>query len=746
MGECRGQDLMKHRPEAVAGLAIPPDRVGSGSGSFAVYSAVRTEKLPACPVRSPAARSGPSAMSACLTTRREADGVAWIIFARADGRANVLDRATLAALDETLGVLLADPGLTGLVLASGQERIFLAGADLHEVAALADAREAAALAREGKRIFGRLATAHVPVVAAVHGACAGGGAEVALACQWRIATDAPHTRVGLPELKLGTIPGWGGAVRATRLIGAEAALAHLLAARLRRAAEARAEGWVDEVVMPEDLPRAVAAAITRLRRERLPPARVAPPQPAALDSWAAQHRAAIERRTRGLQPAPLAALEVVAAAVSRPEAEALECETERFARLAPSSECRSAVRLFLLEQAARKPVLDGWFPARGGAGPSANRTDECAAAPSEPVRRVGVIGAGTMGAGIAHWTAVHGGEVALRDVSADGLLRALATMRERCDEAVARGWLGPSEAAAALAQVSTTTRWEGFGTCDLVVEAIVEDLDAKRALWAELETHVPRDAVLASNTSALPIERMAEVLVDRGRAIGLHFFNPVHRMPLVEVVLGPETSRTTAERALSWVRRLGKLPVLCRSAPGFIVTRTLFAYLEEALLLWGEAPETAAIDEAMLDFGWPMGPLRLMDEIGLDVTAAIVAEMARLRPERFRGSPVPERFVAEGRLGRKHYRGFYRYRADAKAGPPVAIGEPLPPDLPARALPAPPEIRERLLGRMIDEARAVLGEGVARSADDIDLALHLGAGFPAWRGGLVHWARATGRW
>jgi 3-hydroxyacyl-CoA dehydrogenase/enoyl-CoA hydratase/3-hydroxybutyryl-CoA epimerase len=674
-------------------------------------------------------------MSVCLTTRREADGVMWIVFHREDGRANVLDRGTLGALDAAVAQALADSTVRGLVLTSDHDRIFLAGADLHEVAALATAAEAAALAREGKRIMARLAAAPVPVVAAIHGACAGGGAELALACHWRIATDARETRIGLPELALGTIPGWGGGVRLTRLLGADAALAHLLGAALLEVRTAAAQGWVDEVVPRAGLAAAAMAAVERQRRAG-PPRRSAP---VAVDvpAWSERQRAAIERRTRGLQSAPLAALAVVAHAASRPEEEAMACETEHFARLTPSAECRDSVRTFFLKEAARRPSLEGWFALPHAGGSTVAKT--------EKVRRVGVVGAGTMGAGIAYWAAVHGCEVVLRDVSADGLLRALATLRARCAESTRRGSLTADEAAAACARVRSTTQWEGFGACDLVVEAVVEDLAVKRAVWAELETHVPRDAVLASNTSALPIERLAGVLVDRGRAIGLHFFNPVHRMPLVEVVLGSETSLTTAEQALAWVLQLRKLPVLCRSAPGFIVTRTLFAYLEETLHLWEQVPATAAIDEAMLDFGWPMGPLRLMDEIGLDVTAAIIAEMNELLPGRFRGSPVPARLLGEERYGRKRFCGFYRY--DAGGGGAVSgVVDPIPAAARAASLPSPDAIRQRLLGRMIAEAQAVLGEGVARSADDIDLALHLGAGFPAWRGGLVHWARASGLW
>ena len=386
--------------------------------------------------------------------------------------------------------------------------------------------------------------------------------------------------------------------------------------------------------------------------------------------------------------------------------------------------------MFFLKDAVKKLSVDAWFPGEK-AGPAA-----------AGFKKIGVVGAGVMGSGIAQWCAARGHDVVLRDVKPEYVERGLAVIRGVFDEAVARQQMKPEAAAAGLARVKTTTAWEGFGDCDLVIEAIVENVAAKQALFAELAKVVRPDCVLASNTSALPIEELTATATEPGRTIGLHFFNPVSRMPLVELVLSPHTARGTAERTLAFAKALGKSPVICKSSPGFLVTRVLFFYLNEACRLWEEGVSTETLDAALRGWGWPMGPMRLIDEVGVDVTDFIFGEMAHYFPQRFKSTTVCGRMLAAGMKGRKNgaSTGFYTY-ADGK--------EALNPAMATFASGAKSElsataIAERLNRVMIDETKRVLDEGVLKTAEDADYALLMGTGFPAFRGGLMRYAKSIG--
>lgn len=372
-----------------------------------------------------------------------------------------------------------------------------------------------------------------------------------------------------------------------------------------------------------------------------------------------------------------------------------------------------------LQAAACERTLDGW---------------EFAAAELNvrPVRRVGVIGAGVMGSGIAQWCAACGHEVILRDVNDEVLARGRRVAAELFDGAVQRGKLSAADAQAGLGRLKTTTTWDGFADCDLIIEAIVENVAVKQALFAELMAVARADALLATNTSALPLEEITAQLPDASRVVGLHFFNPVSRMPLVELILGRATARGAAEAALAFVKTLRKTPVVCRSAPGFFVTRVLFFYLNEACRLWESGVRTEALDAAMQAWGWPMGPMRLIDEVGIDVTDFIFGEMAHYFPARFERSRICGQLLAQGLKGRKNGAscGFYVYQGrDASPNPgvqPVAACE-LSAD----------EIVRRLMSVMTAEARRCVAEGVVLTEDDADFALLSGTGFPAARGGLL---------
>jgi len=665
-------------------------------------------------------------MTPTVTHFVDSDGVGWLVFDDPTARVNVFTPAVFADLRAALAALAAQP-VKAVVVMSAKERIFIAGADLKWLSKLPDVVAATAVGREGQTNLALLANLPVPVVCAIHGACAGGGMEVALACHWRIASEARETVIGLPENSIGTIPGWGGTVRLPRLIGAAAAVEHILKATLLPAAEALRIGIVDELVPVAELRARAKAAALRLVKEGSP-VRATPP--AADAAFFAGVRAATLKKTRGQEPAPLRTIDVIEQAAALSVEAAMEVETKAFGELTASEVCKNLIYVFFLKDAVKKLTVDAWFPVAPAARAAA------------PFKKIGVVGAGVMGSGIAQWCAARGHDVVLRDVKPEFVERGLAVIRGVFDEAVARKKMKPEAAAAGLARVKTTTAWEGFGECDLVIEAIVENVAAKQALFAELAKVVRPDCVLASNTSALPIEELTATATEPGRTVGLHFFNPVSRMPLVELVLSPHTARATAERTLAFAKALGKSPVICRSSPGFLVTRVLFFYLNEACQLWEQGVATETLDRALRSWGWPMGPMRLIDEVGVDVTDFIFGEMAHYFPERFKSSTVCRRMLDAGIKGRKNgaSTGFYTY-ADGKealnpAMAPFASAEKSP--LTAAA------ITERLNRVMIDETKRVLDEGVLKTAEEADLALLMGTGFPAFRGGLMRYAKSIG--
>jgi 3-hydroxyacyl-CoA dehydrogenase/enoyl-CoA hydratase/3-hydroxybutyryl-CoA epimerase len=665
-------------------------------------------------------------MTPAVTHSTDGDGVGWINFNDPASSINVFNIATCDALDAAI-TALTSPAVRAVVVISGKERVFLAGADLKWLAGLPDGELAEEFARTGQHLFQRLATMLVPAVCAIDGACAGGGFELALACDWRLATDSLATQIGLPEVGIGTIPGWGGCVRLPRLIGAKAALDHILKAQLVPADEALRAGLVDEVVPAAGL-RARAKAVALELAEAGRPAR--PQHPAPPAAYYGELREAVRKRTRGHLPAPLAAINVVEQGFKFDVDFALGVEAVAFGQITAGAVCKNLVNGFFLREAAKKRTLAGWFPA--------------IAARPPPVRRVGIAGAGLMGSGIAHWLAARRFEVVLHDVLPEFTERALETVRGLFDESTRRGRMSSDDARAAIARVSTTTAWGGFDTCDVVIEAIVENARAKQKLFAEVAEIVRPDTLLASNTSALPIEDIAGHVPHPERTLGIHFFNPVGRMALVELILSRNTSAGSAERALAFVKAFGKAPVICRSSPGFLVTRVLFFYLNEAVKLWEQGMPTVALDSAMRDFGWPMGPLRLIDEVGVDVTEFIFGELARRFPERFASSVTCAAMLAARLRGRKSgaSSGFYTYAGGREALNDEATRSLA---LPVGALPHNPKATvARLMGVMIAEAKRCLDEGVVLTEDDIDFAMVAGAGFPAFRGGLMRYANRIG--
>jgi len=645
--------------------------------------------------------------------------VCTLTFDRAGSSANVFDRATLEELDAHLAHLEQLAVLRGVILASAKDKIFIAGADLHEFVRSPDPEVLGAIVDLGHRVFTRLQNLHAPSVAAIHGACLGGGCELALACDWRVASTGKPTKIGLPETQLGILPAWGGSVRLPALIGLPAALGMILPGRQLVGTQAKKLGLVDELAHPEYL---LAAARTLLARGKRPPAPFRPAHlPLAKQLIAAKARRDVLAKTHGHYPAPLKTIEVCTAALGRPLAEGLALEKAAFLDLIRSPECRNLLSVFFLQERAKK------LPAPAGAA-------------ALPVRRVAVVGAGVMGAGIAQWTSARGLPVVLRDVSPEALARGLRSIEGVYREAAARRVFTVAEATAGMDRVTPAHTPVPLTSVDLVIEAAVEKLDAKQAIFRDLEARVRPDTVLATNTSALSIDSIAQNLAHPGRVIGIHFFNPVHRMQLVELVRGPRTSDATLATALQFAKTLGKLPVVVNDSPGFLVNRILMPYLVEAVRLFREGHSPLVIDRLMLDFGMPMGPLRLADEVGLDVAHHVATDLAHRLPYSAPLDDTLTQMIAKGWLGKKSGRGFYVHTADkhhhAKPNPELAFLQT------ARTAPAvsPDAMRDRLVLIMVNEAARCLAERVVAAPEDVDFGMILGTGWAPFRGGPLRYA------
>ena len=639
--------------------------------------------------------------------QRDPDGLAWLLLDKPGTSTNVLSKDVLLELDAQLVELGRDPP-RGLVLRSAKPSGFVAGADIKEFRGLDSVETAFELVRGGQRVLDRLESLPCPTVAALHGFVLGGGLELALACRHRIAVGDEQLALGFPEVLLGIHPGFGGTVRAVRLLGVRAAMDLLLTGRTLRADKALKLGLVDRLVAD---PAALDAAARELLRDAPAPHR--PPLAERALSWPLLRRLvrpsilkSVRARVRADHyPAPFAIVELWSAHGARGAA-AYEAEARSIARLFLTDTSRNLVRVFLLQD--RLKALGG----------------KAAAA----LRHVHVVGAGVMGGDIAAWCAARGFEVTLQDRGEEQLRPAL----ERAGAFFERRLRDPVRVAEAAGRLRGDVAGEGVAHADVVIEAIFENLEAKRGLYASLEPRLQPTALLATNTSSIVLEPLAEGLQRPGRLLGLHFFNPVAQMPLVEVVHAPGSEPQMLELALAFARRIDKLPLPCRSSPGFLVNRVLVPYLFEAMHAAGEAVPLTVIDQAALDFGMPMGPVELADVVGLDVcrhVGRIVAEALGRRPPDLARL---EECVAAGKLGRKSGEGFYVW-IDGKAVKSPAAGQSPPPDL-----------ADRLILALLNECVACLREGLVEDADLVDAGVIFGAGFAPFRGGPLHYARQRG--
>lgn len=655
-----------------------------------------------------------------------ADGIATLTLDRQGSSANIFDVAALGELDAHLATLEARSDVTGLLIISAKPKIFIAGADLNSFAGASPERLGEIVAL-GHRIFTRLERLSIPSVAAINGVCLGGGCELALACDWRVGSLDKSTKIGLPETQLGILPAWGGSVRLPRLVGLPQALGVILTGKQLVAQQAQKIGLVDDVAQPEYL---AAAARKLLARGKRP----TPTPPDLMSSVALRPIVAMKARrdvlakTRGHYPAPLKALDVAVAALGQPLEAGLALEKQAFLDLVATPECRSLMSIFFLQERAKKLKLPD--AAANGAG--------------RPVKRVAVIGAGVMGAGIAQWSAARGYPTLLKDVAPAALAKGLKAAEKIFQDGVKRKKLTPAEATAGLDRITATSDDVPLQSVDLVIEAALEKLEVKQAIFRQLEARTAPHTILATNTSALSIDAIADGLADPGRVVGIHYFNPVHRMQLVEIVRGPRTSAAALDTALTYVKAIGKLPVLVKDSPGFLVNRILLPYMVEAVRLFAEGVEPERLDRVMLDFGMPMGPARLCDEVGLDVAQHVAVDLQNRLAK-----PVPindtlARMIAKGWLGKKSGTGFYVFPSEkgAKEKPNPALAEFQTAGLGAKQDDA--TLLDRMVLVMINEAARVLEEGVVAAPEDVDFGMIFGTGWAPFRGGPLRYADTRG--
>ena len=634
----------------------------------------------------------------------DANDVGWLCFDRQDAGANTLSVDAMTEFHTVL-VELASRSLSGLVIFSGKTSGFIAGADIKEFPGLNSEERAFALTSQGQMVFARLEQLPYPSVAVLNGFALGGGLELALACSYRIAIAGSEPVFGLPEVLLGVHPGFGGTVRLPSLIGVRKAMDLMLTGRSVRPAEALSSGLVDALVTDGDWRGAAARQISlRPTRRPLPLLdrllALGPVRPMLARNL--RQKASAKARPEHY-PAPGAIIDLWEEYGAAPSPASYEAEARSFGRLVMTSASRNLVRVFFLQERLKKL----------GTGKTG-------------ITRVHVVGAGVMGGDIAAWCALRGLEVTLEDRELTFIEPALARARKLFTRKLKK----PEAIDAAVARLQPDPAGTGVAAADLVIEAVFEDLAVKTEVYKRLERTLRPGVVLATNTSSIALEQLSGCLQEPGRLIGLHFFNPVAQLPLVEVIAASTSSPEALAAGTGFARQIGKLPVPCRSHPGFLVNRILAPYMGEAMDMIREGVPLAEIDQAATEFGMPMGPVELADSVGLDVAAHV----ARILAPTVGRSPAPEleELVKRGNLGLKTGSGFYTYWDRKPVRPDLEWGS------------ATPAVQDRLVYSLLNEAAACLHEGLVADADLVDAGVIFGTGFAPFRGGPLHYAREIG--
>lgn len=657
------------------------------------------------------------------------DGIAIITFDLPEEKVNKLTTSAMEELDRVLDEAAAKKGIKALVFSSGKDGNFIVGADIAEIRDIRDPKKGEEIARKGQSILAKLEALPFPTVAAIHGPCMGGGLELALACWRRVISNDQRTMLALPEVKLGISPGFGGTQRLPRLVGLMNALDMILTGKSVYPKKARRIGLADEVVYKEILlETAIKAARKGIGKKRPRTIRARRPliirlmegNPFTRSIVFRMAKKTVLKETRGNYPAPLAALDAVRTGLGRGRKAGYRKEARFLGELAVTAISKNLVSIYYLNEALKKDVAPS--PAR--------------------IANAGVLGAGVMGGGIAQLFAEKGIFVRMKDIKtafiATGLKAAANVFKKRAK----KGILDPLQARDGFDRITGTLDYSGFGQADMVVEAVVENMDVKKAVVAEFENASKESAIFASNTSSLSITELATASQRPDKVVGMHFFNPVDKMPLVEIVRGEKTSDETAAAIATLSRRLGKLPVTVNDGPGFLVNRILMPYLGEAVNMLEEGRRIGEIDEELLDFGMPMGAFILLDEIGIDVAHKVADILHQGLGERAKPSSTLGTLHEEGYLGKKNGKGFYRYKGRARKGPDESVYAKIAKVSGQNR--GNRDIIDRTVLLMVKEAALCLEETIIERADYLDGALIFGIGFPPFRGGLLRYADDRG--
>ncbi|MBN2255952.1 MAG: fatty acid oxidation complex subunit alpha FadJ, partial [Deltaproteobacteria bacterium] len=647
-----------------------------------------------------------------------------------------INKISLDLLDMFEGVLDQvehDPHIRGVVLISKKDDTFIAGADLDELMYMPEPDEARNLSRQGHILVNRVADFSKPVVAAIHGAALGGGLEIALACSYRIATDDRRTVMGLPEVKLGLLPAGGGTQRLPRLIGIQRALTMMLTGSNRYPRQAWQMGLIDDVIHQHGL---LSAAVTVARRLADTPSRRKKRQPVASRLLEAtpvgrkliykKAREVVQGRIGCNYPAPFRIIECVETGIERGISAGYEAEEKYFGELVVSPEARELINIFFAMTAMKKNPLR----------PVAR-----------DVKSLGILGAGLMGSGIAQVSASRGFEVFLKDIHADALGRGEKAIWDGLTGNVKKGKLSPFERDRIFSRITGTVADDGFDTADLVIEAVFEDLELKQSILTKTEAVMDVNSIFASNTSSLPISRIAEASSRPEQVIGMHYFSPVPKMPLLEIIITEKTADWVTATAIDTGIRQGKAVIVVRDGPGFYTTRILAPFLNEALTILEEGGDIREIDTAMMEFGFPVGPMALLDEVGIDVGAHVSRVLTPLFADRgAQTTDVMNALVQAGYRGRKNNRGFYRYDSLARKKKKKGVNEEIYSFFRGtrRTTIAKEDIQRRLTLMMVNEAAHCLQEEVLQSPRDGDIGAVFGLGFPPFLGGPFRYMDATG--
>jgi 3-hydroxyacyl-CoA dehydrogenase/enoyl-CoA hydratase/3-hydroxybutyryl-CoA epimerase len=591
-------------------------------------------------------------------------GVATITIDMPESKVNTLGKRSMTQLNELIEQVKTNRSIRGLVFSSGKKDSFIAGADVKEIQQIQDRsiKEAYEAVKMGKEIFQKIADMPINTVAAINGICLGGGAELTLACRYRVAST--KAKIGLPEIKLGFVPGWGGCVRLPKLIGVAKALDLIMAGKVVNADKALKLGLIHELVEPDQLlPRAKAIALNGTAASK-PPVKLQEKlqtlllesNPIGLQIMRDIAYKGMMAQTKGKYPAPKEALDVIIKSQSLPADKAFDLESQVFARLAMGPVSRNLVGIFFAQQDSKK------LPAE--------------ISDQKEIKTVAVLGAGVMGAGIAQAAAKAGYKVIVKDIKPEFVQKGKQTVTNLFSKLVEKGRMKQAEMDRIMSEMVFTTEYAPLAECDLVIEAVLEDIEAKRQVLKEVESVINKDFVFGSNTSSLSIDAMAETARKPEHVVGIHFFNPVHQMPLVEIVKGKNTSAETVSQAMSFALELDKTTVITTDSPGFIVNRILAPYMREAAVLAGEGVPIEDIDKAMKTFGMPMGPMTLLDEVGLDIAGKVIHVMHAALGDRMSEPPLMASIEKLKLLGKKGGKGIYLYSEKKKKGKPSMIVNP----------------------------------------------------------------------